>query len=46
MKTEIIFPTILIVLNLCASLVYGLKGDWRHTVYWISASVLTFCVTY
>ena len=41
-----IFPTILIVLDLGAAVVYGLDGDLRKCVYWISAGVLSICVTY
>jgi hypothetical protein len=41
-----IFPTILMILDLCASLVYVLDGDWRKTVYWAAAGALTFVVTY
>jgi len=41
-----LFPTILIVLDLCASAVYALHQDWRHAVYWLSAAILTTTVTY
>ena len=41
-----IFPTILIALDVCASLVYLFAGDLRHFVYWTSAAVLTATVTY
>mgnify|MGYP003427438086 FL=1 len=44
--SEKLFPTILIVLDVCASLVYLSKGDLRHCVYWTSAAVLTATVTY
>lgn len=44
-KTKI-FPTILIVLDICASLVYMQSGNWRMTVYWAAAGILSFCVTY
>lgn len=46
MKTEHIFPTALIVIDCAAALVYGLHGDWRHLIYWLSAAVLTATVTY
>ena len=42
----LIFPTILIVLDIGAGIMYGYAGDWRMTVYWLSASALTFVVTY
>ena len=41
-----LFPTILIVLDVCASLVYLSKGDLRHFVYWTACAVLTTTVTY
>ena len=41
-----VFPTILIVLDVCAAIAYGLNNDWRHCIYWIAAAVLTVCVTY
>ena len=44
--TAKIFPTILIALDVCASLVYLFEGDLRHFVYWTSAAVLTASVTY
>ena len=43
---EKIFPTILMVLDVAAAAVYAGKGDWRKTVYWLAAAVLTFVVTY
>lgn len=44
--TTKIFPTILIVLDVCAAVPYALKGDFRHTIYWLAAATLTACVTY
>ena len=41
-----IFPTILIALDVAAAVVYGLHGDWRHFIYWVSAATLTATVTY
>lgn len=41
-----VFPTILIILDVCAAIPYGIQGDWRHCIYWIAAAVLTFCITY
>ena len=44
--SEKLFPTILIMLDVCASLVYLSKGDLRHFVYWTACAVLTTTVTY
>ena len=41
-----LFPTILIALDVCASLVYLSGGDMRRFVYWTSAAILTATVTY
>ena len=41
-----LFPTILIVLDIAASTVWFIHGDWRRGVYWIAAAALTFVVTY
>lgn len=46
MKYEKLFPTLLIILDLCASIAYLPTGDWRRVVYWVTAAILTFCVTY
>lgn len=46
MKTEWIFPTALIVLDVWAAILYGVKGDIRMMVYWLAAATLTACVTY
>jgi len=41
-----VFPTLLITLDLAASGAYLWYGDWRRTLYWFAAAVLTFTVTY
>jgi hypothetical protein len=41
-----LFPTILIILDVFAALAYVPSGNWRMILYWLSASVLTFVVTY
>lgn len=41
-----IFPTILIVLDVCAAVPYACNGDVRHMIYWLAAATLTACVTY
>lgn len=46
MKTEYIFPTVLIALDLCAAIPYAIHRDWRMAIYWLSAATLTACVTY
>lgn len=43
---EKIFPTMLIVLDVAAAIVYATKGDVRKIVYWLAAAVLTAVVTY
>lgn len=46
MKTEYIFPTVLIALDILAALPYAIHRDWRMAIYWLSAATLTACVTY
>lgn len=45
-KPEQIFPTIMIVLSVGASIMYFIKGDIRHGIYWAAATILTSAVTY
>ncbi len=40
------FPTILIVLDICAALAHVPAGDWRKVVYWLAAATLTTVVTW
>lgn len=41
-----IFPSILIALNLVASVSYACHGDIKKMVYWIAAATLTYTVTF
>lgn len=43
---EKFFPTVLIVLDLLASIPYAVKGDVRMFVYWVAAALLTFSLTW
>ena len=43
---EKIFPTILILLDVCAAGAYAWKKDMWLMTYWLAAGVLTACVTY
>jgi len=43
---EIIFPTVLIILDIFSALVYASKCDLRKAIYWIAAAVLTITVTF
>lgn len=40
------FPTVMIVLDILAALVYLAKGNVRMSLYWVSAAVLTACITF
>lgn len=46
MKTTQIFPLILIILDMGASIVYLANGDLRKFVYWFAAAVLSMSVTF
>ena len=41
-----ILPTVLIIIDILASIPYGLEGDWRRCVYWLAAGTLTYVVTW
>ena len=41
-----IFPSALIILDLCAAGVYLFGGDIKKSIYWIAAAVLNVCVTF
>lgn len=46
MLTTKFFPTLLIILDVCAAISYATHGDTRKIIYWLSAAVLTAAVTY
>lgn len=46
MQKKYIFPLILILLDLGASVVYAYGKDYKMSVYWIAAAVLNICVTF
>jgi hypothetical protein len=41
-----IFPVSLIVLDICAAIVYLYFRDYRRCIYWMAAAVLTVTVTF
>lgn len=42
----IAFPATLIFLDVGAAVVYAAAMDWRRSIYWLAAAVLTACVTF
>ena len=46
MKTQYIFPLLLILADIGAAVVYGVSGDARKVIYWIAAAVLNITVTF
>ena len=46
MKSQYIFPLLLIALDIGAAVMYGISGDLRKVVYWIAAAVLNVTVTF
>lgn len=48
MLTTKFFPTLLIILDIFAAAGYAWHdcADWRKIGYWLSAAVLTYCVTW
>jgi type IV secretory pathway VirB2 component (pilin) len=43
--TQKILPCVLIVIDICAAIVYQWKGDWKHAGYWVAAGMITFFAT-
>lgn len=43
---EKVFPTVLIVADVAAAIVYLCGGNVKMTIYWLAAATLTTCVTY
>jgi len=41
-----VFPTLLIILNVCAAAGYLPTGDWRRVIYWLAAATLTTVITW
>jgi hypothetical protein len=41
-----LFPTLLIILDVAAAIVWACNDDWRKMIYWLAAAILTFVVTY
>jgi hypothetical protein len=41
-----VLPTVLIVIDVAAAIVYLFHKDYRKAVYWLSAAILTASVTY
>jgi hypothetical protein len=46
MKVTLIFPSILIILDVGAALGYAAASDWRRAIYWVAAGVLTAAITF
>lgn len=41
-----VLPTVLIIIDVMAAIVYMSQGDIKKGIYWVSAAVLTASVTY
>ena len=46
MKPTLVFPTVLIALDVGAAVVYAIGGEFKRAVYWFAAATLTATVTY
>lgn len=46
MKTEILFPTMLMAIDILAGIIWFSQGDFRKGIYWLAAAILTASVTY
>jgi len=41
-----LFPVVIILLDLGASIAYLILKDYRHSIYWLAAEILTVTVTF
>jgi len=41
-----ILPSLLILIDFAAGICYAFDGNWRKTIYWLAAGVLTITVTF
>ncbi len=46
MKTQYIFPTIMILLDIGAAVVSAVNGNYKMVAYWLAAAVLNAAVTF
>ncbi len=46
MRKELIFPILLIALDIGAAIIYAFGKDYKKAIYWIAAAVLNICVTF
>lgn len=46
MRSEYIFPLLLILLDLGAAVIYAIQKDYKKSVYWIAAAVLNVTVIF
>lgn len=45
MKPTLIFPTVLIALDVGAAVVYAVGGEYVRAWYWLSAASISICAT-
>lgn len=46
MKSQYIFPILLMVLDIGAAIMCFFSGDWKKGIYWIAAAILSATVTF
>jgi len=44
MNPTLFFPTILMILDIAAALIYVFYGDWWRVLYWCAAAAITLSV--
>lgn len=45
-KTEHIFPVILMVEAFCASVFYFIQGNWRQGLFWLASDLIWYAMTF
>lgn len=46
MTRAMLLPILMIVISVCAAVVYLFTGDIRRAIYWTAAAVITASVTF
>lgn len=45
MRAVYIMPAVMVVISTAAAIIYGYYGDWRRSLYWAAAAIITISVT-
>ncbi|MCZ2075861.1 MAG: hypothetical protein LC130_12785 [Bryobacterales bacterium] len=43
---SMLFPSLLLLGNICAAICYAFSGDWKRALYWAASSVCIASITF